>query len=275
MVLKWVGTGCKNHEISCVSILLFYSVQHGVLCSDSNSVFQCPIVSFSILLFSSVRGVYGVLQCLWCPTCSFSVAFCIVPVVSMVPGSYSVYGVLQCLWCPTASQWRSVVPVVSMVSYSLSVVFCSVSNSFSVVFCSVSNSFSVVFCSAHGVYGVLQCLWCPTLCQCCSVVPVVSYSVQQFLIGVLQCPWCPIVSTVSHWCSVGTTRGVYGVQQFLSGVLQYQPVVSYSVYGASYSFSVVLCSARGVYGVLQFLIGVQQCLWCLWCPKPRLHEAFK
>ncbi len=173
MVLKWVGTGCKNHEISCVSILLFYSVQHGVLCSDSNSVFQCPIVSFSILLFSSVRGVYGV---------------------------------LQCLWCPTASQWRSVVPVVSMVSYSLSVVFCSVSNSFSVVSCGVCgvygvpqclhmvpNSFSVVSCSSR---GVLQCLWCPTVSHWCTVVPVVSMVSYSF--SVAFCSARGVTGTTEH-----------------------------------------------------------------------------
>ena len=46
------------------------------------------------------RGCRRQSKCLWCPTVS----------------ARGVYGVLQCLWCPTVSQWRSVVPVVSMVS---------------------------------------------------------------------------------------------------------------------------------------------------------------
>ncbi len=93
----------------------------------------------------------------------------------------------------------------------------------------VSYSFSVVFCSARGVYGVLYFLsdglWCPTVSQWCSVVPVVSK-----------------VSLFSQWRSVVP---VVSMVSFSFSVVFNSSRVVYSVL---YSFSVVFNSVRGVYG---------------------------
>ncbi len=91
--------------------------------------------SFSVA-FSSARGVYkvsysvyGVLVSQWRS---------VVPMVFMV--SYSVY-----IWCPSVSQWCSILPVLSIVSYTVSQ-WCSV---VPVVSSMVSYNI-VLFNSAYG-----------------------------------------------------------------------------------------------------------------------------